>query len=117
MEFLKTIPVYFFKETSGNEPVRQWLSELSSRDRKSIGRDIRIVQLDWPVGSPLIKSLGNKLWEIRSSLDDRIARTIFIFKDGSIILLHGFIKKSQKTPLKELELAQKRARKIMLEKS
>lgn len=112
MDFLKAIPVYFFKEDSGNEPVRKWLSELSNKDRKIIGRDLRIVQLDWPIGSPLIKSLGNRLWELRSSLDGRISRIIFIFQDGAIVLLHGFVKKSQKIPLNELELARKRAKKI-----
>lgn len=110
MEFVKTIPVYFYKEVSGNEPVRFWLHELSDDDRKIIGRDIRIIQLSWPIGSPLVKSLGDKLWEVRSKLDNRIARVLFVFDDGVIVLLHGFIKKTQKTPLQEIDLARKRAK-------
>ncbi|MFA6065726.1 MAG: type II toxin-antitoxin system RelE/ParE family toxin [Candidatus Babeliaceae bacterium] len=112
MEFIKTIPVYFYQEESGNEPVREWLHELSSADRKIIGKDIRIVQIDWPIGSPLVKSLGAGLWEIRSKLDNRIARILFVFHDSSIILLHGFIKKTQKTPQQEITLAKKRAKKL-----
>lgn len=110
MEFIKIIPVFFHKEESGNEPVRNWLNELSLKDRKIIGRDIRIVQMDWPVGTPLVKSLGNGLWEIRSNLDNRISRVIFIFVDSRIVLLHGFIKKTQKTPINEIELAIKRSK-------
>ncbi|MCL4380620.1 type II toxin-antitoxin system RelE/ParE family toxin [Candidatus Dependentiae bacterium] len=102
----------FFKEDSGNEPVRDWLLELSDNDRKIIGKDIRTVQIDWPIGLPLIRSLGNTLWEIRSNLDNRIARTIFILHNGSIILLHGFIKKSQKTQPNDITLALKRAKKL-----
>ena len=113
MESIKTIPVYFFKEESGNEPVKKWLYDLGSEDRKIIGKDIRTVQIDWPIGLPLVRSLGNKLWEIRSNLDNRIARTIFILHNGSIVLLHGIIKKSQKTPSSDIELALKRAKKVI----
>ncbi len=112
MIFIKTIPVRFYQEKSGNEPVRDWLHELSAKDRKIIGRDIRIVQLDWPVDGTLVKSLGKGLWEIRSRLDNRIARILFIFIDGTIILLHGFIKKTQKTPRAEIDLAIKRGKKL-----
>lgn len=112
MEFIKIIPVNFYKEESGNEPVREWLHELNSDDRKNIGRDIRTVQLEWPIGSPLVKPLGNGLWEIRSTLDNRNARILFVFHAGAIILLHGFIKKTQKTPPQDISLAQKRAKNL-----
>ena len=107
MDFIKIIPVVFYREDSGSEPVREWLLEQSIDDRKAIGRDIRIVQLDWPVGPPLVKSIGNKIWEIRTRLENKIARVFFIFHEGNIILIHGFIKKTQKIPLKEVEIAKK----------
>ena len=110
MEFIKTIPVRFYQEDSGREPVRLWLHELPEKDRKVIGRDIRSLQMHWPVGSPLVKSLGSKLWEVRTTLDNRIARVLFVFDDGMIVLLHGFIKKTQQTPLQEIDLAKKRAK-------
>jgi phage-related protein len=112
MEFIKAIPVRFYQEDSGNEPVREWLCELSNKDKKIIGRDIRIVQIDWPVEGSLVKPLGNGLWEIRSRLENRIARILFVFLDGEIVLLHGFIKKTQKTPVQEIDLARKRAKKL-----
>jgi len=112
MEFIKIIPVYFYQEESGNEPVREWLKSLSGDDRKTIGKDIRVVQVDWPVGSPLVKPLGHSLWEVRSKLDNRISRVLFVFHEGAIILLHGFIKKTQKTPQQEIDLARKRAKSL-----
>ena len=94
MNFIKIIEVNFYKEESGNEPVRKWLHELSEQDRKIIGRDIKKIQYSWPVDNLLVKPLGDKMWEVRSNLDNRIARIIFVFNDGKIILLHGFIKKT-----------------------
>ncbi len=94
-------------------PVREWLLSLSPADRKIIGDDIRTAEFGWPVGMPLCRPIkGYKgLWEIRSRLDGgRIARVFFCAFDGSMILLHGFVKKSQKTPEKEIATAMKRMR-------
>ena len=98
----------FFKTESGNEPVREWLKGLRKEEKKIIGEDILTVQYAWPIGKPLVGSLGDRIWEVRSSLKGRIARTLFIMRDEEIILLHGFIKKDQKTPKSELDLAKKR---------
>jgi phage-related protein len=104
----RPLNVVFFKTETGNEPVREWLKGLSKEDRKVIGADILTVQYAWPVGKPLVDNLGDGLWEVRSRLDNRIARTLFALVDQEIVLLHGFIKKQQKTPQGELELAKKR---------
>ena len=93
---------------AGNEPVREWLRDLPSADKKNIGADILAVQWKWPVGKPLVDSLGGGLWEVRSSLGDRIARTFFIVVEEELVLLHGIIKKSRTAPRQELELARKR---------
>jgi len=98
----------FFVTDSGNEPVRDWLRELALPDKKIIGADILAVQWKWPVGKPLVDSVGGGLWEVRSSLGTRIARTFFIIVDEEIILLHGIIKKSRTAPKQELDLARKR---------
>jgi phage-related protein len=98
----------FFRTEAGNEPVREWLRNLSLREKKIIGADILAVQWKWPIGKPLVDSLGSGLWEIRSSLGERIARTFFIVVDEEIILLHGIIKKSRTAPKQELDLARKR---------
>jgi phage-related protein len=81
-------------------------------DRKRIGSDIKAVQFGWPLGLPLVDSLGDGLWEVRSKLPARIARTIFFVRDGTIILLNGFVKKTRSTPKAELELAHKRKNEI-----
>jgi phage-related protein len=80
---------------------------LSKEDSKAIGADILTVQYAWPVGKPLVDNLGDGIWEVRSRLDNRIARTLFAMVDQEIVLLHGFIKIQQKTPQDELELAKK----------
>jgi phage-related protein len=88
--------------------VREWLKALPEGERKQVGSDIKAVQYDWPLGLPLVDSLGDGLWEVRSRLPSRIARTIFFVHDGTIILLHGFIKKTRATPDHERNLAKRR---------
>jgi phage-related protein len=90
--------------------VREWLKEeLSAEDRKVIGEDIKYVQTQWPVGKPTCGAMGGGLWEVRSDLHDgRIARVLFCFHDDTIVLLHGFEKKTQKTPSKDLQIARDR---------
>lgn len=106
---LKRLPAYFYHSDSGREPVREWLKSLKPADRKIIGEDIKDVEYSWPLGMPLVRSLGHDLWEIRSNLSGgRIARVIFCVDDGRLVLLHGFIKKSQKIPKQDMELARRR---------
>jgi phage-related protein len=103
------IPVSFFATHSGAVPVRDWLRELSAPDRKRIGADLLRVQEQWPIGMPVCRPLGRGLWEVRSPLsDNRIARVFFGFHDGTVIVLHGFIKKTRKTPADNLDLARRR---------
>jgi phage-related protein len=103
------LQVVFFRTESGREPVREWLKELDTGDRKTIGEDIKLVQFRWPLGTPLVDKLEPDLWEVRSRLKGgRIARVCFTAHAGEMALLHGFIKKSQKTPAQDLELARQR---------
>lgn len=95
---------------NGNEPVRKWLKSLDNEMRFIIGTDIKKIQLRWPLGLPLVRNLGDKLWEVRSTIPNGIARVIFMVSKGRMILLHGFIKKTQKTPLQDLKLAKERAK-------
>lgn len=108
MEERKRLPAAFFQTASGNEPVREWLKSLPVDDRKAIGDDIRDCEFAWPIGMPLCKSLTGRagLWEIRSTLPSRrIARVLFCVHKGKMVLLHGFIKKTQKTPEREIDTA------------
>lgn len=107
MTSLKRIPAIFFRTAAGRETVRDWLRTLPVADRKAIGDDIRTVEFGWPLGMPLVRPLGSGLHEIRTRLPSRrIARTIFFVSDrGFLVLLHGFIKKTQKLAPADLALA------------
>jgi phage-related protein len=111
---LTEIPVVFYRTAAGAEPVRKWLRRLSTEDRKTIGTDLATLQVGWPIGISLCRSLGIGLWEVRSKLaNNRIARLIFFVAEGRIGVLHGFIKKTQKTPPAEIALAQKRMKEMI----
>lgn len=112
MERRPILDVRFFKTEAGTEPVRDWLRTLTATDRKLIGEDIKTVQFGWPLGMPLVDHLGGDIWEVRSRLDTRIARTLFATEDGIMILLHAFIKKQQKTPKPDLDLAKDRLKQL-----
>lgn len=104
-------PARFYRSDAGREPVREWLKNLDVEDRKVIGEDIKDVEFSWPIGLPLVRSLGKDLWEVRSSLPrGRIARVIFCVAENHVVLLQGFIKKTQKTPQSEITLALRRKR-------
>jgi len=107
----RKIPVVFYRTPTGTEVVRTWLRGLDEGDRNVIGQDLMRVQYRWPVGMPLCRALGDGLWEVRSSLaGNRIARVLFSIQQGRLLVLHGFIKKSQKTPNDDLKLALRRKR-------
>jgi phage-related protein len=105
------LQVRFYRTAAaGNEPVREWLKALPPEERKIIGDDLKTAQYGWPLGMPLIRKLETGLWEVRSRLDDRIARVIITVEGDTMVLLHGFIKKAQKTPPQDLQLARQRLR-------
>jgi len=107
------IPIIFWASETGTEPVRDWLRSLDKEDRRRIGEDIKTVQFGWPIGMPVCRSMGQGLFEVRSRISDgRIARVMFCFQENQIFLLHGFIKKSQKTPKIDLDLALKRQKQL-----
>ena len=102
------LEVVFYKTESGNEPVREWLKGLPRDDRRTIGEDIKTAQYGWPLGMPLIRKMDRGLWEVRSDISTGIAKVIFTVKGTVMILLHGFVKKSRKTPPNELDTARRR---------
>ena len=88
----------FYRSRSGGEPVRDWLKRLPKDERRAIGEDIAYVQFKWPIGKPRVDHLRGAVWEVRTSLAKRIARTLFAVDSGLMVLLHAFIKKTQATP-------------------
>lgn len=92
--------------------MREWLEALPVADRNQVDDRIRFVQFGWPLGMPFVRKLERGLWEMRIHLNARNARIMFTIFDAEAVLLHVFIKKTQKTPLKDLELGRARARAV-----
>lgn len=102
--------IYFYKDKNGKEPVLDYLKELSKRKDKDsrikankINDYIEILkQYGTQAGEPYLKHLDGEIWELRP-LRDRI---LFVaWHNGSYVLLHTFMKKTQKTPKREIEKA------------
>jgi len=107
------IPLVFFRTSAGNEPTRDWLKGLPEKERQAIGRDLLRAQWRWPIGMPLCRALGKGLWEIRSDLPSkRSARVLLCFHDDHLVALHGFIKKTRRTPAEDLTVAQERQKEL-----
>ncbi len=103
--------VLFFRTDSGDEPVKEWLREFQPIDKKALGEDIRTVQIGWPLGMPLVRKMDTDLWEIRITISFGIARIFFTVSGNTMLLLHGFVKKSKSTPKPDLALAKERLKK------
>jgi len=112
MVITKFFKVSLYQETSGKSPILEWLKDFNKEERQTIDTSIKYTQYSWPWKMPLIRPLGGGLMEMRIKLKDRQVRIFFILHDGVIILLHGFIKKTQKTPNSEMEIALKRSKQI-----
>lgn len=109
----KKIAARFYVSVSGSVPVREWILELDPDDRRVIGKDIQKVEFGWPIGMPYCRPLGHGLWEVRSSISSkRIARTVFCIVAGDMVLLHAFVKKTQKTPRQDIEVALRRMKEV-----
>lgn len=113
MPTLRKIELVFYRSAAGKEPVREWLSELPKDDRRAIGTDLQRVQYRWPVGMPLVRPMGKGLFEVRTDLPDkRTARVLICFHEANLYALHGFVKKSRKTPATDLKVAGDRKKEI-----
>jgi phage-related protein len=108
MDRKEPLKAAFFETENGNQPVRDFILELIREDRKEIGSDIFTVQRGFPLGLPLVEKLDADLWELRSNLPDGICRIIFTIHQKTMVLLHGFVKKSQKIPVNEMKTAKGR---------
>lgn len=104
----RPLQAVFFRLGSGREPVREWLKRLEPEHRKRIGEDIKTLQFQWPLGMPLVRKMDDGIWEVRTRLAPGIARVFFTVFERKIVLLHGFVKRSTKTPTKELACAKRR---------
>ncbi|QTA85710.1 type II toxin-antitoxin system RelE/ParE family toxin [Desulfonema magnum] len=107
--------IKFYQNDLGKEPVKDWLKTLQKDARKAVGKDMMTVQYGWPIGMPVVRALSGykKLWEVRTELKGGIARIMFTIYKDVIVLLHGIIKKSQKTPKKDIDIAEKRKKSFL----
>jgi phage-related protein len=113
----KRVFAVFYCSENGKEPVRDWIKALSPADRKAVGDDIKTVEFGFPVGMPICRFMGKGLYEVRSNIsDEQISRVLFCIYKEQMILLHGFIKKTQKTPKKDLDLALERKGRVEAKK-
>jgi phage-related protein len=99
--------VEFYADADGDSPVLDWYESL---DEKTKAKLIWIFQLletnGIELGMPYIKPLGDKLYEIRADVNRNTFRVVyFLYTGRRFVLLHGFQKKTQKTPSKELARA------------
>lgn len=106
------LAVRFYRSSSGTEPVRDWLRSLPRDARKCVGEDIKTVQFGWPLGMSLVRKVAAGLWEVRSHAPSGIARILFTTRGETMVLLHGFQKKSQRTPETELKTVRKRKHEV-----
>ena len=109
----KILTVSFYKSPAGNEPVRDWLRIRTLEEKKAIGEDIKAVEYTWPVGYPQVVKLDKDLWEVRSNVTNGISRVFFTIWEKHMVLLHSIIKKTQKTPQQDLDIAKKRRNRVL----
>ncbi len=105
-------PIYFYKDKRGRSQVKEYFADLAKKNDKDsrikmnkiLGYTKALQKYGTVIGEPYIKHISGEIWELRP-LRDRIFFVAWI--DGSFVLLHQFLKKSQKTPTKEIEKAKK----------
>ena len=108
--------LFWYKSKSGTKIVRDAIDTLSKTDKAIVGEDLWLAQLRFPKGAPTVKPLGSGLYEVRSSISDRREyRCIFVYHaaENALVIVHAFVKKSQKTPLHDLQLAKTRAIEVL----
>lgn len=108
--------IQFYKDEKGNSPIEEFLDALEIHNNtlyKKVLNGIGKLKFRFYHTEPLSKHIERGLWELRIKAGSDILRMFYTFQKGQIIiLLHVFIKKQQKTPMKELEVARKRLKEI-----
>jgi phage-related protein len=106
-----------FYKTNNHSPIEEWLDSIPITARTKIVRNLSLLEeLGLGIREPYVKPLGDKLYEIRAKDPNGIYRVIYFAYTGQrFVMLHGFTKKTQKTPSKDLNIAKKRMKEIINE--
>jgi phage-related protein len=101
--------VEFYSDRDNSSPVLDWYETLDDKTKAKLIWTFQLLETNGiEVGMPYIKPLEDKLYEVRAEVNRNAMRVIyFLYTERRFILLHGFHKKTQKTPRKELEKAKK----------
>ncbi len=102
--------IVYYTTADGDEPVREWLTSLDQKTQVRFEWSIEQLRVrNVQAGEPLVKHIEGKIWELRRASNGKIYRLMyFFFTDRQIVFLHGFQKKTPKTPRGEIEIAEKR---------
>ncbi len=109
--------IIFYKTLKGHSPVEDFLNSLTDKQAKKVAWVLRLVRDLNFVPKEYLKKLvnTNDIWEIRIQSGSNIFRILCFFCKGNLIVLtNGFAKKTQKTPTKEIKLAEKRKQEYLL---
>lgn len=101
--------IVFFRTEGGRAPLLEFLDSLDPKLRAKVVRDLSLLEANGPrLGEPFSKSLGDGIFELRSKQASNIVRSLYFFFDGRrIVITHGFLKKTQKTPRGEIDRAKR----------
>lgn len=102
--------VVFFRTSSGREPAREFIASLPAEDRAKVYGHIEILaDKGVLLEKPFVDHIEAKIWELRISITKREVRVLYFITSGkTAVLLHGFIKKTQRTPRGEIDIAIRR---------
>jgi phage-related protein len=103
--------VVFYKTASGRDIVLEEIKALNKKDKVTVGEDIKVAQMRFPKGAPVVKPMGQGLYEIRSTISGpREFRCLFFHssKEKSLVIVNAFIKKTRSTPIAAIKLARSR---------
>ncbi|GHS89825.1 toxin RelE [Campylobacterota bacterium] len=106
--------INFYRRGNGSSPVEEWLDGLSNEARAEIAWTLNLLkQHGIMLKKPYVAPIGEKMFEVRAKDSNGIYRILyFAHIDKTFMMLHGFTKKTAKTPRKDIEIAKKRMREV-----
>ncbi|MCJ7842567.1 type II toxin-antitoxin system RelE/ParE family toxin [Lederbergia sp. NSJ-179] len=97
-----------YTKPNGVAPVIEYLQSLSPKHETKVLRSIQLLEEFGPeIGMPHVRHLNDGIYELRTSFSSNIFRTLFFhWHENKLVLTHGFTKKTQKTPAREIRRAE-----------